>query len=132
MYIFLSVLKFIQGSFEYFDGNLLLYLNLLVSEESKTYMWNISTLTVFPDFVSSNFNPQNFLHLTEPCLGKRGEGPFLNKPWFLHVCSTNLLKTLREKEKLLFISYFSFFHNVFYHFGELKIVVCKLFRFGKV
>ena len=25
--------------------------------------------------------------------------PFPNKPWFLHVCSTCLLKTLREKEK---------------------------------
>ena len=27
--------------------------------------------------------------------------PFPNKPWFLRVCSTNLLKTLWEKEKLL-------------------------------
>ena len=26
---------------------------------------------------------------------------FPNKPWFLHVCSTSLLKTLSEKEQLL-------------------------------
>ena len=60
--------------------------------------------------------------------------PFPNKPWFLRVCSTGLLKTLSEKEKLLAI--FSFSHCVFYLFGELsailieiEIVVCKLFQF---
>ena len=62
-----------------------------------------------------------------------------NKPWFLPVCSTRLLKTLREKEKLLVTSNFSFSNSVFYLFGELsaifnklKIVVCKLFQFGSV
>ena len=30
--------------------------------------------------------------------------PFPNKPWFLRVCSTSLLKTLWEKEKLLVMS----------------------------
>ena len=62
--------------------------------------------------------------------------PFPNKPWFLHVCSTTLLKTLWEKEKLLATSNFSFSHSVFYLFEELsaafvqmKIVVCKLFSF---
>ena len=34
--------------------------------------------------------------------------PFPKKPWFLHVYSTSLLKTLREKEKLLLTSNFSF------------------------
>ena len=65
--------------------------------------------------------------------------PFPNKPWFLRVCSTSLLKTLREKEKLLVTSNFSFSHSVFYPFRELsaifikiKIVVCKLFQFGRV
>ena len=65
--------------------------------------------------------------------------PFPNKPWFLRVCSTSLLKTLREKEKLLVTSNFSFSHSVFYLFGELsaifnklEIVVCKLFQFGRV
>ena len=39
--------------------------------------------------------------------------PFPNKPWFLHDCSTSLLKTLWEKEKLLVTSNFSFSHSVF-------------------
>ena len=65
--------------------------------------------------------------------------PFPNKPWFLRVCSTSLLKTLWEKEKLLVTSNFSFSHSVFYPFKELsanfiklKIVICKLFQFGSV
>ena len=36
--------------------------------------------------------------------------PFPNKPWFLRVCSTCLLKTLWEKEKLLVTSNFSFLY----------------------
>ena len=40
--------------------------------------------------------------------------PFLNKPPFLRVCSKSPLKTLREKEKLLVTSNFSFYHSVFY------------------
>ena len=51
------------------------------------------------------------------------------------ICSTSLLKTLREKEKLLVTSNFSFSHSVFYPCKELsaifikfEIVVCKLFR----
>ena len=39
--------------------------------------------------------------------------PVLNKPWFVHVCSTSHLKTLWEKEKLLVTSNFSFSHSVF-------------------
>ena len=65
--------------------------------------------------------------------------PFPNKPWFLHVCSTSLLKTLWEKEKLVVTSNFSFSYSVFYLFGELsaifidiEIVVCKLIWFGRV
>ena len=65
--------------------------------------------------------------------------PFSNKPWFLPACSTSLLKTLWEKEKLLATSNFSFFHSVFYLLGEFsaffikfEIVVCKLFEFGTV
>ena len=42
--------------------------------------------------------------------------PFPNKPWFLWVCRTSLLKTLREKEKLLVTSNFSFSLSVFYPF----------------
>ena len=65
--------------------------------------------------------------------------PFQNKPWFLCVCSTSLLKLLREKEKSLIMSNFSFSHSVFYPAGELsdifiksEIVICKLFQFGRV
>ena len=71
---------------------------------------------------------QHFLHC-----------PFPNKPCFLRVCSTSLLKTLWEKEKLLVTSNFSFSHSVFYLCTELsaiilksKIVVCKVFQFGRV
>ena len=65
--------------------------------------------------------------------------PFPNKPWFFHVCSTNLLKTLWKMEKLLVTSNFSFSHSVSYSFGELsaifikfEMVVCNHFQFGKV
>ena len=65
--------------------------------------------------------------------------PFQNKPWFFRVCSTSLLKTLWEKEKLLVTSNFSFSQSVFYLFGELlaifikfKIVVCKVYEIGRV
>ena len=57
---------------------------------------------------------------------------------FLCVCSTYLFKTLWKKEKLLVTSNFSFSHSVFYPLKELftifmkiKIVVCKLFQFGR-
>ena len=65
--------------------------------------------------------------------------PFPNKPWFLRVCRTSLLKTLWEKEKLLVTSNFSFSHSVFYLYEELsaffikpEIAVCKPFQFGRV
>ena len=65
--------------------------------------------------------------------------PFPNKPLFWHVCSTSLLKTLWEKEKLLVTSNFSFFRSVFYPSRELsaisiefRIVVCRLFQFGSL
>ena len=45
--------------------------------------------------------------------------PFPNKPWFLRVCSTGLLKTLWETGKLLVTSNFSFSHGVFFPFREL-------------
>ena len=39
--------------------------------------------------------------------------PFPNKPWFLRVYSTSILKPLWEKQKLLVTSNFSFLHSVF-------------------
>ena len=65
--------------------------------------------------------------------------PFPKKPWFLRVCTTILLKTLWENEKLLVTSDFSFSHRVFYQFGGLfaifikfEIVLFKVLQFGKV
>ena len=65
--------------------------------------------------------------------------PFPNKPMFLRVYHTSLLKTLWEKKILLVTSNFSFSHSVLYPFGELcyiftksEIVVCKCFQFGRV
>ena len=51
--------------------------------------------------------------------------PFTNKPWFLRVCSTGLLKTPWDKEKLLVTSNFSISHSVFYLFGELSAIFFK-------
>ena len=72
-------------------------------------------------------------------LKEGGLNPFPYKPWFLRVCSTSALKTLRKKEKLLIMSNFSFSHSVFYPFEEVsviviksEIVVCKLFQFGRL
>ena len=61
--------------------------------------------------------------------------PFPNKPGFLCVCSTSLLKTLWEKEKLLITSDFSFSHSVFYPFRRTlchfhKIQNCRLQTFS--
>ena len=65
--------------------------------------------------------------------------PLPNKPRFLRVCCTSLLKTLRENEKLLVTSNFSFSHSVFYQcrdlsaiFIKFETVVCILFEFGRV
>ena len=55
--------------------------------------------------------------------------PFPNKPWRLRVCSTSLLKTLREKEKLLVTSSFSFSHSVFYPLGERSTILIKFKSF---
>ena len=64
---------------------------------------------------------------------------FPNMPWFLRICRSSLLKTLWKKEELLVTNNVSFFHSLFYPFGEVtaifikfKIVVCKLFQFGPV
>ena len=67
--------------------------------------------------------------------GESAGNPFQNKPLFLCVCSTNLLKTLWEKEKLLASNNSSFFKSVFLPLGEVSAIlikfeiVCKLFDF---
>ena len=53
--------------------------------------------------------------------------PFPNKPLFLHVCSTNLLKTLWEKKILLVMSnFFVFLHSVFKPSGELGAILNQI------
>ena len=51
--------------------------------------------------------------------------PFPDKPLFLRVCCTSLLKPLWEKEKLLVISNYSFSYSVFYPFGKLSAIILK-------
>ena len=69
------------------------------------------------------------LRLCDEELHKEGSNilinPFPNKPWFLHVCSTSLLKTLWEKEKLLVTSNFSFSHSAFKPFREHSAISIK-------
>ena len=55
--------------------------------------------------------------------------PFPYNPWFLRVCSTALLKTPWEKEKLLVTSNFSSSHSVFYPFEEPSGILLK-FKFS--
>ena len=65
--------------------------------------------------------------------------PFTNRPSFLRVCSTRLLKTRWEKEKLLITSDFSFSPRHFLPFFEnfsafspnLKLSSVKSFDFGE-
>ena len=78
-------------------------------------------------------------HTKKQSFSKVGFNPFRQKPRFLPVCDTILLKTLWEKDKLLVMSNFSFSHNVFYQSREVfaiyikvKIVICKLFQFEPV
>ena len=82
-----------------------------------------------------------FCFLAEGCekISNLSFNPFPNKPWFLLVCSTSLLKTQQEKKKLLLTSNFSLSYSVFYPFQKLfaifikfEIVVCKLSQFGRV
>ena len=101
-------------------------------------LWNLSIIShlIFPQcffFFISGAKSKNIL---------RGYVAFnlsLNKPCFLRVCSTSLLKTLWEKEELLMTSNFSFSQSVFHTFGDLfsilikfRIVVCKLFQSERV
>ena len=51
---------------------------------------------------------------------------FTNKPWFLGVCITSLLKTLWEKEKWLVASHISFFQQCFYPFWEISAIFINL------
>ena len=53
------------------------------------------------------------IYKTDVCALVCEFNPFSNKSWFLRVCSTSLLKTMWEKEKLLVTNNFFFSHGVF-------------------
>ena len=95
--------------------------------------------------IATGFIPFSLLSLVfdSGCVGKQPVAwerklggvlvnPFPNKPWFLHVCITSLLKTLWEKKKLLITSNFllitsnfSFSPSVFYPFTEHSAIFIK-------
>ena len=52
-------------------------------------------------------------HIILDCPSTKTFNPFPNKPWFLRVCSTSLLKTLLAKEKWLVTSIFFLFPPCF-------------------
>ena len=56
--------------------------------------------------------------------------PFQNKPWFLRVCSTSLLKTLGEKEKLLVKSHS--YWRTFCHCHHIQNCRLQTFLDGRV
>ena len=85
-----------------------------------------NTTVCYPDFRKGifEFMIQSFRSYPDSL-----NNPLPNKPRFLLVCSTSLLKTLWGKKKLLVKSNFSFFRSVFFYlFGELS----KLCRLGEV
>ena len=55
--------------------------------------------------------------------------PFRNKPWFLRVCSTSLLKTLWKKEKLLVTStvFSARLENLLSFLSNLKLLSANSF-----
>ena len=72
--------------------------NLKLDKEDVDYKHR--STTVFQNFST---------HTTEMKCMEMKDSPFRNRPWFLCVCSTSLLKTLWEKDILLVTSNFSFF-----------------------
>ena len=103
--------------------------------------WEQEKLLIMSNFSFSHsvFKRLSFLHSKNQGLFGKGFNSFQNKPWFLRVWSTSLLKTLWDRKKLLVTSNFFFSHRVSYPFVEIsaffvkfEIVVCKLLQFGPV
>ena len=99
----------------------------------------LQTLWVWKSLKSVVWEVVKLVQFKDTCIWKNEFvfNPFPNKPWFLHVCSSSLLKTLWENEKLLITSNFSFSPLCAYKelsaiFIPFKIVICKLFEFGRV
>ena len=85
-----------------------------VSGGPKNYAYQIQKADKLGNNTVCKITGKKFTKCQFQCIN-----PFPNNPWFLRVCSTSLLKTLWEKEKLLITSNFSFSHSVFYPFEEL-------------
>ena len=84
--------------------------------------FQLNQITVFPFVHIFDIISLFPIRMEEPKIYISGKGlngyescfnPFPDKPWFLRVCSTSLLKTLWEKEKLLITSNFCFSCSVF-------------------
>ena len=58
--------------------------------------------------------------------------PFPYKPWFLHVCSTNLLKTLWKKGEIARNEQFLFFPQYFLPIWRVLCHFHQIFHFGRV
>ena len=102
-----------------------------MTNDMKMLYTRLNMFLLFSFYFHTSYSSGSMKHLTL--------NSFQNKPWFLHVHSSSLLKTLWKKEKLLVTTNFSFSHSVFYPFGELsaifikfEIVVSKVFQFGRV
>ena len=116
--------------FQGHHGPLVLYtgkfINLLAYEGLTPYSIMLTLMTLGKKSIvgkAENAGNQNFLLIPICLLPYERQisflsnfNPFPNKPWFLHVCSTSLLKTLCKMEKLHLTSNFSFSHSVFYTF----------------
>ena len=84
---------------------------------------------------SSNWIQTNFLSIANEnpilwfqiffCLKNLTVNPSPHSNTFWRPWETSLLKTLRQKEKLLVTSNFSFIHSVFYPFRELSEIFIK-------
>ena len=53
--------------------------------------------------------------------------PFPNKPWFLRVCMTGLLKTLREEQFILFPVFSTLLKNFLPYSSNLKLSSANTF-----
>ena len=89
----------------------------------------IKALVILSKSFQCQINATEFF-IPEICIFRVGVtptlfNPFPNKSCFLYVSITSILKTLREKEKLLVTSNFSFSHSVFYPFGKLSAILIK-------
>ena len=115
-----------------------IWLNTIQSKHAKVPIHWLNLNICWKEYVMADWRIC-LLSLSNFSMSNCKLSPFQNKPWFLRVCSTGLLKTLQEKEKLLVTSNFSFSCSVFYPFREFfatfikfEIAVCKLFQFWRV